>query len=377
MSETDAFKEAFERGKLLKDIKRYEEALVHLQRALGIDPNHLEAAMYLAATYSDMGRNEEALAAIDRALAISPDAEWSHLQRSRILAKLLRRDEALAAAKRAVEVAPASAEAHMRVAWCCYQLNRHAEGLDAAKRAVALDPESAVAWGIQGHIARELRLRPLAITSYRRALELDPGDAWLISNYAKVAPQDEREGLLRRALAIDPTLVVAQQALIDALSIAGKHDEALAMARARIAIRPWKRLDWRSYIYTALCAERPEAIDEAVRAEAKEDEHDDAELAADLAHAARDFPRAEEAYAKALATPSKVAGTRQAIATGNCCCCRMKMALVVLASGDRERALAIRDEAGRVEGHPEWPSPSVGCRCGIVRRLERELGEDA
>jgi hypothetical protein len=57
-----------------------------------------------------------------------------------------------------------------------------------------------------------------------------------------------------------------------------------------------KRLDWRSYIYTALCAERQEAIDDAIRAQAGEDAHDSAELTADLAFAMRDWPRAEEAY---------------------------------------------------------------------------------
>jgi adenylate cyclase len=51
--------------------ERYEDAVASFKKAIGLNPDHLLAWIYLSATYGQMGREQEARAAADKVLRVS------------------------------------------------------------------------------------------------------------------------------------------------------------------------------------------------------------------------------------------------------------------------------------------------------------------
>jgi tetratricopeptide (TPR) repeat protein len=342
----DAAREFRERGALLRDLGRYEEALAHFERALAHDPNDADTMLYVASTLSDLGRLDAALAAVDRGVALAPEHEWGYRLRSHILGALRRHEEAIEAARRAVALAPELCEAQLRLAYCARRLKRFEEAREATTRAIACNPSNPHVWTSQAYLAKEMRQPDLERESHRRALQLDPGDPAKLVNYALLMPLADREALLRRALSLDAGYKRAVDELRNALSMSGKHDEAIALAQRDFALQPDDRVAWRTLIAVAVFGGRAD-VAETARYQAEKKEHDMKEFTADLALCARDWSRADALYADALACSP-------------CCCCLAKRALLALALDERGRACAMR------ESHP-------GCNCGHMQRLELAL----
>jgi tetratricopeptide (TPR) repeat protein len=60
----------------LNDLKRYDEALTHYDKALSLKPDYAEAWSNMGNTLSNLKRFDEALAHYDKALSIKPDIDW-------------------------------------------------------------------------------------------------------------------------------------------------------------------------------------------------------------------------------------------------------------------------------------------------------------
>jgi predicted O-linked N-acetylglucosamine transferase (SPINDLY family) len=94
------------RGAVLRDLKRLDEALASYDRALAIKPDYTEAFNNRGNTLRALKRFDDALASYNRALAIKPDYAVALNNRGLALQELERFDEALASYDRALAITP-------------------------------------------------------------------------------------------------------------------------------------------------------------------------------------------------------------------------------------------------------------------------------
>jgi len=89
-----------------------QESVKHLQAAIAIDPDYLEAYNNLGCRFLQLGRPEEAVKALEKAIELDPKAPFPLANLSAAL--LVTRDApgAEAAARRALQVDPSSVRAH-------------------------------------------------------------------------------------------------------------------------------------------------------------------------------------------------------------------------------------------------------------------------
>ncbi len=106
------------RGNVLRELKRYGEALASFERALKLRPDYAEAFSNLGITLHEMNLFELALASYDRALRMRPDYAEALTNRGITLLELKHFEEALASFDRALKVRPDFAEAHCSRALC-------------------------------------------------------------------------------------------------------------------------------------------------------------------------------------------------------------------------------------------------------------------
>jgi tetratricopeptide (TPR) repeat protein len=173
--------QALVHAEALCDLRRYQEALALLSRAVASDPDNPRAWCLMARAQLGLRRHAEALQAANAAVALAPDYEWPHRLASIALEEQGNHWEAVRAAREAVRLAPHTWQAHVRLAHAGIQ-----------------------AWGMdQARVAAE------------RALTLAPGvaDTHIAAAAAAAGDRREAEAHLRRALAIEPDSAVAHNEL--------------------------------------------------------------------------------------------------------------------------------------------------------------------
>ncbi len=136
---------------------------------------------YLAAVLSDrgnvlrdLGRYQDALASYDRALELKPDEAKAFYQRGNTLLKLKRPGDALASYERALKLKPDYADALYNCGVALQSLKQPQEALAHYDRALQLKPDDAQALNNRGNALLDLRRPDEALISYDRALSFKP-----------------------------------------------------------------------------------------------------------------------------------------------------------------------------------------------------------
>ncbi len=157
---------ALERAEGLCELRRYEEALALLSRAVASDPDNPHAWCLMAQAQLGLYRYREALQAAETAIPLAPDEEWPHRLASVALEGLGNYVQAARAAKEAARLAP-----HTCRAW---RLDEARAGSD---RALVLAPDEADVHVAAGTVAAAAGHRGEAETHFRRALAIEPDNA--------------------------------------------------------------------------------------------------------------------------------------------------------------------------------------------------------
>ena len=206
-----------------------------------MSPEFFSALMNRGSILHDLGRGEEALASYDKALAIKPDHAVALCRRGHALYHLDRLAEAIANYDRALEIAPDDAETLNVRGLALRRLQRFEEALASCDRALAIKPDLAAVHNSRGVILQDLKRFEDALASYDRALALDPDLADALSNRSTALRELHRpEAALascERALAIRPDYVealnnrgLAQSALRRFTDALDSYDRALGIA---------------------------------------------------------------------------------------------------------------------------------------------------
>ena len=162
------------RGQVLLELKRNDEALASYDRALAREPDNIPSLLGRGAALRALDRNAEALSCFDRVLAIDP----AHLEamgiKCGVLNALERHDEALACCDIAFLLAPE----HLNIlgARCValQHLGRFDEAEDCARHALAIDPENGPAHFNLGNALYGLGRYDEAEASFRQSIVFSP-----------------------------------------------------------------------------------------------------------------------------------------------------------------------------------------------------------
>ncbi len=246
------------RGCALLDLCRSAEALAAFDRAIDVDPRSVGAHGNRGKALADLGRLEEALAAYDRAIEIDPRHAGAHYNRGNALNKLGRVEEALAAFDRAIEIDPRNATAHCNRGSALNELGRVEEALAAYDRATEIDPRIATCHYNRGYSLNRLGRLKEALAAFDRAIEFDPRIDEAHCNRGVVLKKlgrfEEALAAQDRAIEIDPRMAAAHYNRGYALNKLGRLKEALAAFDRAIEIDPRNAgaHSWRGILLCAL-----------------------------------------------------------------------------------------------------------------------------
>jgi predicted O-linked N-acetylglucosamine transferase (SPINDLY family) len=239
-------------GNVLRELKRYDEALASYQRALRINPDYAEGYCNRGnLLLHDLKRYDEALTCYERALRIKPDHAAAWYNTALALRYLGRYDEALASYEHALRVAPKFAEAYNDCGNLLGDLGRHDEALARYEQALKIKPDYAECYNNRGVTLQGLRRYEEALESFERGLRIKSRDPVLHGNRANMlralGRYEEALTSYDRALEIKPDYAEGYNNRGNALSELERLDEALGSYERALQLRPdykWLRGQW-------------------------------------------------------------------------------------------------------------------------------------
>jgi protein O-mannosyl-transferase len=232
---------------LLDRPDRLLEAVDHLQEALRIQPDSVEAHTDLGNAWSKMpDRLPEALSEYERALRIAPDSPIARNDLGNALSKMPARvPDAIEQFETALRLKPDYAAAHNNLGSALSKLGRFPEAIAQFEAALQIEPDFA---GAHANLASALSAMPGhledAITEYEAALKLDSDSPETRVNLGLAlanAPGRLPEAIAQyeAALRIKPEYAEAHNNLGSALSsLPGRLPEAIAQYEAALRSQP-------------------------------------------------------------------------------------------------------------------------------------------
>lgn len=168
------------KGNVLDDLNRKEEAISSYSKAVKIKPNSHEAWYNKGYTLDDLGRKQEAIRSYEKALELKPDLHEAWYNKGYSLDDLGYKKEAIAAYDKALEIKPGSHEAWYNKGYALVDLGRYKEATIAYDKALEIKPVSHEAWYNKGYALNKLGRTEEAIIMYDKALNIKPDkhQAW-------------------------------------------------------------------------------------------------------------------------------------------------------------------------------------------------------
>ena len=230
------------RGLVLQELRRLDEALASYDKAIALKPDYPEAYSNRGLVLQELRRLDEALASYDKAIALKPDYPEAYSNRGNVLQELRRLDEALASHDRAIALKPDYAQAYSNRGLVLQELRRLDEALASYDKAIALKPDYPEAYSNRGNVLQELRRLDEALASHDRAIALKPDYAQAYSNRGLVLQElrrlDEALASYDKAIALKPDYPEAYSNRGNVLQELRRLDEALASHDRAIALKP-------------------------------------------------------------------------------------------------------------------------------------------
>jgi len=210
-----------ERARLLREHRRYDEAIAAVHQYLAAEPDDPKGYLELALAFYEEGKAlPKGLEAIDQAISLNPVDAPLHAVRSGVLHELDRHQDSLSAADKARTLDPEFA-----FAWFCrgnalLSLRKLDEAEEAARKALELDPDLHSASNLLSTVLRMQRRFDEAEVNIAKHLERDAEDPWTFATAGWTAlnqrDQDKAQQLFREALRLDPELEHARLGLREA-----------------------------------------------------------------------------------------------------------------------------------------------------------------
>ncbi len=186
-------------------MKRPEEAIHYLEKALAAQPGRADFYLRLAAAHGTRQDTARQVEALQRAVALDPGGDMAHGELAAIHRAAGKYDEAEAALAKCLALTPESGDYHIELARLLLLRRTMGDRLPRAlrhlERAVALDPEKGGAWQLLGTALTYAERLEEAVLVFQRAARVDPryGDGYM--NCHQLYSRLGNEARAERALA--------------------------------------------------------------------------------------------------------------------------------------------------------------------------------
>jgi tetratricopeptide (TPR) repeat protein len=222
---------------------RLNEAAVHFEQAVELDPEADWWRIRLGQVLMDLRRPAEALPHLQVAVRLRPELATLRDSLGEALRALRRLDDAAAAYSDAIRLNPQLAAPHLHLGLVRVAQDQADQALWLFKKAVELEPKEPAYWEILGAFYQRLERSPEAIVCWQRLLELRPANpvqahlslAWALLEENRVA---EAEPHYLAAHVLAPESPEVHLSLGMFYQDRGETADALAAYRRSIELRP-------------------------------------------------------------------------------------------------------------------------------------------
>jgi predicted O-linked N-acetylglucosamine transferase (SPINDLY family) len=206
-----------ERGNLLADQGRLDEAVSSYKKALEVKPDFAGAWNNLGIAFKDQGLLDNAIFCYQRALTIAPAFAGAHNNLGNALKERGRSEEATDCYRKALALVPESVQVNTNLANVLYDQDRHYEALSCFQKALATNTDISLLHKY-AYALRVTGNNSEAIAMCRQALLIKPESAAVLINMGSACNSQGRLGeaiaCYRRAMAADPHFAGTHCALL-------------------------------------------------------------------------------------------------------------------------------------------------------------------
>jgi len=201
-----------------------------------------EAWMMLGAINGELGNFGEAVSCLQKAVTLQPDHVEAHFNLGNIQRMQGNLPSALACFQRATEIDPRYAEAWTMMGGISGMMGMYDKAGAYCRQAIALQPDSVDAYMNLANTLQQTGKLKDAIANYQMVIKLQPNLAavWLMLGrvYIQSGNANEAESCFRRAIALQPDFADAHLALGASLRARNKAAEASASYREALRFNP-------------------------------------------------------------------------------------------------------------------------------------------
>jgi Flp pilus assembly protein TadD len=212
---------ALDRGLLLYDQERYQEALADLALAISEAPDDSYPHALMALCHTQLGNKKAALQEAQRAIELEPDSSYAHYVHAIVLDDLNQHKKAEAAILQALRLDPYNSSYHAAHASIAASQSKWRLCLEAAESGLALDPDHTGCQNLRAHALSILGDRSGAREAAQQAVSDDPdsphGHASLGWVQLRQGKHREATDHFKEALRLDPDQEYAREGLLEAL----------------------------------------------------------------------------------------------------------------------------------------------------------------
>ena len=151
-----------------------DEAIVHFQKALELNPDCVDAHNSLGGALLQKGKEDEAITHFQKALELNPDYVDAHINLGNVLLQKGSVDEAITHFQKVLQVIPDFAEAHYNLGYALLQKGSVDEAITHFQKALQLKPDYAEAHNNLGGALLQKGDGDEAIAHFQKALQIKP-----------------------------------------------------------------------------------------------------------------------------------------------------------------------------------------------------------
>ncbi|MBF0329962.1 MAG: tetratricopeptide repeat protein [Nitrospirae bacterium] len=220
-----------------KSLGDYDSALTHLNRAIELSPNFVEAIANSGIIMNAIGHTDKAIKAYQKAISLSPNLPAPYFNLAKLLQSKSDYDKAIVCYKKALELDPSLHDAYPNLAYIYAAKKSPIKAIGFYIKAIELLPTNAELYNNLGVVLFDNGNINESIECYRKAIEIDPNYASAYYNLGNSlrAIKDIEEAIecYKHAITNDNSLSYAHWNLAILLLLTGRFDEG------------WKEYEWR------------------------------------------------------------------------------------------------------------------------------------
>ena len=160
-------------GTTLLQLKKYDEAIKHLDISIKLNPSFAESFGNRGIAYAEKRYYQEAISNYDKAINLNKKFFDAYLNKGIALKNIHKYDDALKYYNFCIKVNPGNPKIYSNLGNLFLKQRKFKEALKVVDKAISLNSKFAEAYAIQGEVNQLLGNYKQAIVDYERALKID------------------------------------------------------------------------------------------------------------------------------------------------------------------------------------------------------------